>query len=307
MGKGLPLTIQTSAERARRTRKATEVVRKALAKGGLTTTLKERTRTTIYHNAQRAKLRPIVRDMAAGAGARFRRRYRDLWAAQDEFARTSFVEQLRTRLGSLSLSAAEWDSLEDTIASLSAFRFPTRWSGFKFKSGSGWNIGGNTEMQHPTSPSTGIWVPSVHGFSGPHSALDNARIDAVVDAVNALATHTGTATVLKPGVTLDDVARTIVVTSGTFTFRLFTAPAEADNVAATGSAKVKRAQTRTREFMKDRLVDLGAKRASLPISIPKLNLPEREWRPDLIQPGEISPRRGTVVTEIEANTHWNVT
>ena len=89
--------------------------------------------------------------------------------------------------------------------------------------------------------------------------------------------------------------------------RFFTAPALAGNVDATATTKLKTAQTKAREFVKDQLESLGAERYVPPLGvvIPKLNLLDRDFRPDLVPPGQISPRRGSVVNQPEAESLWD--
>jgi hypothetical protein len=236
----------------------------------------------------------------------FPRVYRDAWSEQDEFVRTSFVRDLLLELQKQNLNPTEVSNLRVALDAFSNLRFPTRWSGFKLKDGN--TIFGHTTMQHPTSLGTGIWDPTVSSFSKAHTDMDEARIKFVIDAIAPLVqSDAGGVYTFKPTVTLEEVVRTTVIAAGTFTLKYFTLPALADNVDATATLAVKQAQNIAREYVKDTLELMGAKRYAPPLGvvIPKLNLPERPVTPDLVPDGMLSPRRwGTTVTKTMAETAW---
>jgi hypothetical protein len=232
--------------------------------------------------------------------------YRGIWDAQDEIVRTSLVTDLLVELDKAGLSKAEMSRLKGAIEGFSSVRFPTRWSGFKLKGGS--TIGGFEAMQHPTSSGKGIWVPSGVGGSKAHTAFDEARVKVALDAITSFVVKDKNGVVtLASGVAVDDIAKAALVKAGSFTLRYFTAPALAGNVDATANKTVKEKQTQAREFMKDQLESMGAPRYVPPtgIVIPKLNLPDRNWDPDLLQPGEISPRRGPQISLAVAQKIWD--
>lgn len=227
--------------------------------------------------------------------------YRVAWDAMDEFVRTSFVRNLIIGIAPGDLAKPQAQIFEDVVRTLSAFRMPTNMSGFNFNDGT--QIAGFSTMQHPTSPGTGMWLKSTTGHGGAHNHLDAARITEIQDKVMAhFNQNTKTkAYSPKPGVTLQDVVNTMVVTGGTFTFSRFTMPAMASNVTTHASVTdaEKEVQTLIREYMKDQLELMGAKRSTAvratatPPKVPKLNLDllKRPAAPELLNPGEISPRR----------------
>lgn len=288
-----------SNERLDLTRRAARTIRAALVKPG--TKVNKPTYSFKAHDPQGriVKLEVyMVKDMKKS----FPDVYRGLWPKQDEFIRTSFVTDLLQELFKTKLTAQELTRLKTVVDRLSSVRFPTRWSGFKLKGGS--TIGGHSEMQHPTSPGTGIWIPSISGFSKAHTELDEARVKVAIDAINSfIQKDVGGSITLKPGATLEDIVKKVLVDVGTFTLSNFTAPAMAANVDATATLKVKTAQTQAREFVKDQMELLGAKRAkpSVLLNLGQLN---QEYRPDLLQPGQISPRRGSLVGQSAAEKLW---
>jgi len=231
--------------------------------------------------------------------------YRAAWGAQDEFVRTSFVRDMLTKIAPGDLTAAVQKPFADALQSISAYRFPTRWSGFHFTDGT--EIAGFSVMQHPTSATGGIWLTKLTGSGTAHNHLDEARLAEVLDAV--LAKHfdydaMSKTWVPKVGALLQDIVSTLIVSAGTFTFRNFTLPATASNMTTEKvvSAAEKLKQLKAREFMKDQLVAQGAVRSTkVRATVPplKLNAIDRPAAPELLNPGEVSPRRGPIVTFAE--------
>lgn len=253
----------------------------------------------------KGEIQRLEKHMTPGMKKPFKRTYRAIWDAQDEIVRTSFVTDLLVNLEKAKLPKVELDKLKSIVDAFSNVRFPTRWSGFKLKNGD--RIGEFTEMQHPTAKGAGMWNPAISGFTKAHGALDEARVKVAIDAAMAFVKVDASGNVtLKPNATGEAIAKAIIVAAGTFTLRAFTAPATADNVDPTGLSAVRIAQTKSREFLKDQLRSLGATEAALPPTIPKLNLPQRDFRPDLLQPGEVSPRRYPAIDATEAAKLWVV-
>lgn len=280
-------------ERLLQTDRAAKVLRAALK----SKSYKRQLRPLKVHDPQQ-RLRNLQELMKVGMKKSFPSVYRGLLDAHDEFVRTSMVTDLLLRLLNSNFSPAEMKNLSKFITELSLHRLPTKWSGFKFKNPKN-KIRDFSAMQHPTSKGTGIWDRNIGGGSSAHTALDEARFKVAIDAINSFVLKDANGVIqLKPGTTIERIANELLVKVGTFTFNRFTAPASADNLDADATKAEKLRQTQAREYWKDRLEQLGAKRYQPPpgIVIPRLNLPTRDWRPDLMAEGEISPRRGPVIT-----------
>lgn len=293
----------TPRQRATQTEKSARVVHALLKK---TVSKVVPVQNTLKAHDPNKAIAKLELQMNPGMKGKFDDFFRGLWEAQDEFVRTSYVRDLLIQLDKRNLSNVEMARLKNIVDDFSSVRFPTRWSGFKLKDGN--TINSQVEMQHPTAKNTGIWVPAIHGFSGPHTKQDEARVKVALDTINRFVQKDANGVVtLKPGVTAEQVVRSVLIAVGTFTLNYFTAPARAGNVEATASDAVKDAQTQAREFVKDQLEAIGAKRhvpAAGSVLIPKLNLPARDFRPDLLDEGEISPRRGAPVSKALAETLW---
>jgi hypothetical protein len=242
----------------------------------------------------------LEQDMGPQLEKKYPDTFRGYWPGQDEFLRTSFVTEFLAEVQKYNLKPAEIAQLKNIIEHFSILRFPTRWSGFNLKGTL--EIYGYKAMQHSTSPGTGIWIPSVSGFSKPHTDLDDARVKLGIDTfLSFLRSDAHGNFKLKPGVTLEHVVKATLVAVGTFTLNYFTAPALAVNVEPDPSVsiKVRTAQTKAREYTKDRVVDMGATR------VPSLDLSlTRPFRPDTVGPKQVSPRRGPPVTKAEAEGLW---
>nr|WP_057927683.1 hypothetical protein [Burkholderia ambifaria] len=302
---GKSLKRYSAKERVAKTALAIRTVRSAIKKPGSGSIL-SKTRVLKAHDPKR-KIAKLEDYMKAGMKKTFPVVYRGIWDAQDEIVRTSLITDLLVGLEKAGLSKGEMARLKTAIDGFSSIRLPTRWSGFKLKGGD--TVLGFSEMQHPTSAGKGIWIPSKSSFSKAHTALDEARVKAALDAINTFVVKDKNGAVtLASGVAIEDIVKAALIAAGTFTLNYFTAPALASNVDATASGKVKKAQTQAREFMKDQLESIGAKRAtgSTSIVIPKLNLPTREWKPDALNPGEVSPRRGSPISLSVAELSWAV-
>jgi len=299
------------------TRVVADVLKAALAAKGTSVDL-TRVRLIKLHDTGTRIPRLIAMKSTALTGKKSAetvdRIYRVTWDAMDEFVRTSFVRNLIIGIGPGDLAKPQAKIFEDVVRTLSAFRMPTKMSGFNFNDGT--QIGGYSTMQHPTSPGTGMWLKSTTGHGSAHNHLDAARITEIQDRVMAHFSQDAKTKVysLKPGVSLQDLVNTMVVTGGTFTLGRFTMPATASNVTTDASvtAAEKEVQARIREYMKDQLELFGAKRSTAvrattaPVTVPKLDLDllKRPAAPELLNPGEISPRRTikpVALTDISAH------
>jgi hypothetical protein len=326
--KALRLPARGQKELDARTRLVADILKKSLSATGTTIDL-DRVRLIKAHDTGSRLPRLISMKATELTGKKaidtVDRVYRVTWDAMDEFVRTSFVRNMIIAIAPGDLPAVQQKLFEDVVRSLSAFRMPTQMSGFNFNDGT--RIAGFTTMQHPTSPGTGMWLSNTTGHGGAHNHLDQARITEIQDRVMEFFDHdakTNTHT-LKPGVTLQRVVDTMVRVGGTFTFRNFTMPAMASNVTteASFSDADREMQTRIREYLKDQLEIYGATRSTAvrpsppvvptatasppstavvtPVKVPKLDLDllQRPVAPELLNPGEISPRRTSTPVKFE--------
>lgn len=325
--KNLRLPANGQKELDARTKVVADILKKALSAKGSAIDLTLVRLTKVHDTGARL---PRLMDMKAAdlsgkkAADTVDRIYRVTWDAMDEFVRTSFVRNMIIAVAPGDLKSAQKKLFEDVVRTLSAFRMPTRMSGFNFNDGN--RIAGLATMQHPTSPGTGMWLSDTRGHGGAHNHLDSARI---TEIHNRLAVHFDqhpktNAYTLKPGVTLQQLVNTMVVAGGTFTFKNFTLPAMASNMTtvATASKADREIQTRMREYLKDQLEAFGAKRSTAvkppppvaatatatakvspastavvtPVTVPTLDLDllQRPAAPELLNPGEISPRRTAI-------------
>ncbi|RDS86108.1 hypothetical protein [Dyella psychrodurans] len=244
----------------------------------------------------------------------FDRTYRMVWDAMDEFVRTSFMRDIVLSLIPGDMDKATYDVVENGMRVLSAIRMPTRMSGFNFNDG--FEIGGFSTMQHPTSPGTGMWLTDLTGHSSAHNHLDAARVTAVIDALKEFINYDPKTDTYSPkaGVTLQTVISKMIVRAGTFTFRYFTHAATAANQTTVASVTQteRETQAKVREFMKDQVESFGASRATVAgltaaAEKPGALLPSdpgkvkptfkldltRIARPDLLDTDQLSPRRTT--------------
>lgn len=205
--------------------------------------------------------------------------FRDLAPGHDEFISTSSVREMfsGSQEGTKKMSLTEERTMEQLINSLSAIRFPTKWSGFA----QGDHASGKDRMQHPTSPGTGMWRSSlVKGDGNPHSELDRHRKETLLNAAEKAAR----------GGNLETIKNEMIVSAITYTLNHFTAPATArdQRPVKTISQKERKQQMQERESLKQTAIRHGA------TIRPGNTAEDRNWvvPGDDKRAGTVSPLRG---------------